>query len=278
MNPDYHEKPPKTIFAKKSLGQNFLTDKNKIRNIVSALDLKNGDTVIEIGPGHGEITKELGIRSKGLGIKIIAIEKDERLAEKFREDIKTDGNNIEIITGDALKILPQLVINHLLQTTHYKLVGNIPFYITGFLLRVLSELDKKPDTMVLTLQKEVAERICARSPKMNLLAASVQYWANPEIVEIIPKKYFNPIPKVDSAVIRMTMKKPERKKDRQENYYKFIKILFKQPRKTILNNLSVKKGSAEANIGKLRNLGIDPALRPQDLSTENIAQLSESWL
>ncbi|MGC9610757.1 MAG: 16S rRNA (adenine(1518)-N(6)/adenine(1519)-N(6))-dimethyltransferase RsmA [Minisyncoccia bacterium] len=272
----YHKKESQTTSAKKSLGQNFLTDKNKIKNIVAALDLKDNDTVIEIGPGHGELTNELITFNKEL--RMIAIEKDEKLAGTLREDAKISENNIEIITGDVLKVLPLLVKSHKLQVIGYKLVGNIPYYITGFLLRIISELEIKPEVTVFTVQKEVAERICAKPPKMNLLAASIQIWARPEIVGIIPKKYFNPQPKVDSAIIKLTTNNHKPTTKEVENYYKFIKILFKQPRKTILNNLNGKKTGSKTLAEKISALGVDPASRPQDLPLEKIAELSNYGL
>src|SRR4030043_2274654 len=165
----------KKIRAKKSLGQNFLMNKFKLRKIADALEFKKGDTIIEIGPGHGELTKE--IRNKNKEVKIITIEKDEKLAKDLKNKIynlKLD-KNIEVIEGDALKILPTLNTKYKIQNKKYKLVGNIPYYITGYLLRILGGLKLKPSIIVLTIQKEVAQRICVRPPHMNLLAASVQF-------------------------------------------------------------------------------------------------------
>ena len=182
--------------SKKSLGQNFLLNKEKIKEIVGALDVKSGDTVVEIGPGHGEITRELRIRNKEL--RIIAIEKDENLARNLEDGIGDEKT--KIIEGDVLKMLPSIIHNSLFKIQDYKLVGNIPYYITGFLLRTISELKNKPSITVLTVQKEVAKRICG---EMSLLSASVRYWAEPEIIGIIPKSDFSPQPKVDSAIIRL---------------------------------------------------------------------------
>ena len=278
--------------SKKSLGQNFLLNKEKIKEIVGALDIKSGDTVIEIGPGHGELTKE--IKNQISNIKIIAIEKDERLAEELKNEMGIYGDRIEIIAGDALEVITKLKIKN------YKIMGNIPYYITGFLLRTISGLKNKPSVTVLTVQKEVAERICggiypvrnlaraARAPEgsarrvisngMNLLAASVRYWAEPEIIGIIPKSDFSPQPKVDSAIIRL--KTIDRKQEigsevkDSENYYKFIKILFKQPRKTILNNL-FKTGKNKKEIEKvLKENGVNPNDRAQNLEVADIKKIS----
>lgn len=263
------------LMAMKYLGQHFLINKEKIGRIVEALDLKSGDTIVEIGPGHGELTRELRIKNKEL--RIIAIEKDKNLAENLKKK-SARAQNIKIINEDILQILPQIPKSYILNPKSYKIVGNIPYYITGYLLRILGELKKKPSLIVLTIQKEVAERICVKPPKMNLLAASVQFWAEPEIIGYIPKKDFKPQPKVDSAVIKLT---PKTQNLTPKTYYSFIKILFKQPRKTILNNLEsgiknleFRKENREKIKEKLESMGINPFGRPQELSIKQIIELS----
>lgn len=318
------------------LGQHFLINKKKLRKIVDALELRSGDVVLEIGPGHGELTSEIVSKFQSLKVekfKIIAIEKDKNLAKSLKEKFKGEGNidpvrdrtskmsdgrfqrpisnGVEIIEGDALKLLPQLTCDLRLTTNDYKIVGNIPYYITGYLLRILGELENlegrqvsygasKPSLIVLLIQKEVAERIVAKPPKMNLLAASVQFWAKPEIIGNVSKKDFRPTPKVDSAIIKLTpitfqllsqlkcnedYNKKYEENDYNYRYYKFIKIFFKQPRKTILNNLvsgvkcqvsGIK--NKEEIIEKLRKLKVNPFDRPQDLSVEQIIKLSTSTI
>lgn len=184
----------------KYLGQHFLINKDKLREIIEALDLKDGDTVIEIGPGHGELTD--GIMNYESGIRVIAIEKDKNLATSLREKF-LHNKNIQIIQGDVLDVLSSIIHNSSFIIQNYKIVGNIPYYITGYLLRILGELEEKPSLIVLTVQKEVAERVCAEPPRMNLLAASVQFWAKTEIVGYISKKDFQPAPEVDSAIIKL---------------------------------------------------------------------------
>lgn len=250
------------------LGQHFLKNKAKLRKIVDTLELKEGDAVIEIGPGHGELTSEIILKFKSLNIekyKIIAIEKDKELVKNLKEKFIQD-KNIEISEGDALKILPFKIQN-------YKIVGNIPYYITGYLFRILSELEKKPFLIVLLIQKEVAERICAKPSKMNLLAASVQFWAEPKIIGNVGKKDFRPQPKVDSTIIKLSIKNQESIIN-NERYYRFIKILFKQPRKTILNNLRPIINNQRFLIEKLEEIGVNPQARPQNLSIEQIIKLS----
>ena len=253
----------------KKLGQHFLTNKTKLQKIVGALDLRADDSVIEIGPGHGELTNEL--RIKNYELKIIAIEKDEELVRYLQEKFAQD-KNIEIIEGDILKILPEFAKSR-------KIVGNIPYYITGHLLRIIGELKNKPSLVVLTVQKEVAERICAPSQtntgkkgRMNLLAASVQFWAEPEIIDYIPKTDFQPQPEVDSAIIKLAI--GNQSLANSKDYYELIKIIFKQPRKTILNNLRATNKTKEEIIKILGELKTNPADRPQNLSVEQIKELA----
>ncbi len=276
----------------KYLGQHFLINKEKLRKIVEVLKLKDGDVIIEIGSGHGELTSEIVSRfqsSKVKKFKIIAIEKDIRLAVSlellaFRNKLES---KIEIIKGDVLKILPGLTKSCKLKAKSYKIVGNIPFYITGYLLRILGELENKPFLIVLTIQKEVAERVCAKKGDMNLLAASVQFWAKLEIVGYISKKDFQPEPEVDSAIIKFNIRKSDFRKLSQsisgksdfkkidaDKYYKFIKVLFKQPRKTIINNLRPTTNDPRLLTEKLKSIGVEPNARPQDLSIEQIKELS----
>jgi 16S rRNA (adenine1518-N6/adenine1519-N6)-dimethyltransferase len=274
----------------RKLGQHFLKDKRVLRKIVEALEIKDGDAIVEIGPGHGELTLEI-IRQRTLSsqrenqrmekeeqlVKIIAIEKDQDLAKRLKLKIQNLGlKNIQIIEGDALKVLPLLTKNWLSKSgikNQYKLVGNIPYYITGYLLRLLGELQRKPELIVLTLQKEVAQRLCAKPPKMNLLAASVQFWATPTIAGVVNRKAFNPPPEVDSAVIKLVPKTVDKKAARQ--YYELIKIIFKQPRKTVLNNLSAGIELTREDVAlELGKHGVDPTARPQDLSISDLISLS----
>lgn len=244
----------------RKLGQHFLINEEALKKIAGALEIVSSDTVIEIGSGHGELTKHL-IRFNPQ--KIIAVEKDRKLSRR----LKTLFPNIEIIEGDILKILADLPYST-------KIIGNIPYYLTGQLLRQLSELPQKPLNIVLTLQKEVGLRLTANPPKMNLLAASVQYWAKPEILGFIPKTDFQPAPKVDSVIIQLKpLAKPTDKKG-DKKYYQLLKIIFKQPRKTILNNLSFGFKKNKGEIKKIIELlGVNPLSRPQNLTIEDIIKL-----
>lgn len=271
------------------LGQHFLINKRQLRKFVGALEIKPGDTIIEIGPGHGELTLLLArnFQFPISNFQIIAIEKDKKLVQVLQKKFASD-KNIKIIEGDALKILPELCFKF--QVSGFKITGNIPYYITGRLLRILAELKPKPKLIVLIIQKEVARRIIAKPPRMNLLAASVQFWAEPEIIDYIPKRDVRPQPKVDSAIITLMPTSAGKQID-ADRYYRLIRLLFKQPRKTIINNLVagikypafanalagrqvLRAKDKEEIIKKLIKFGINPSDRPQNLSIKQIQQLS----
>lgn len=258
-----------------NLGQHFLTDKHALEKIVSFLGLKKNDFVLEIGPGHGELTGQILNNESGIkndGIKIIAIEKDVELAEFLRKKFES-CDNVEIICGDVLKLLPSIIHDSSFITHGYKLIGNIPYYITGKLLRTVGELVRKPDIFVMTIQKEVAERLSAKPPRMNRLAASVQFWAKPEIALILPRSVFHPAPEVDSATV--VLKPAPARKIKPEDYYGMVRALFSQPRKTILNNISNgMEISKDETRSKLEKAGVDGNSRPQNLSIEDIIKIA----
>ena len=270
--------------TKRYLGQHFLINRSAIKKIIDALDLEARDQIIEIGPGRGALTIPLIRQCKEIGCRVLAIEKDARLVDELKSYARApvdEFKNLEIIRGDALRLVNSLT--HKL--INWKLVGNIPYYITGRLLRILSELPSRPKLIVLTIQKEVAERIVAKPPRMNLLAAITQFWAEPEIVARLKQTDFSPPPKVDSAIIRLNIKyqiSPIRQAQSENiedsEYYKFIKILFKQPRKTVFNNLkSGLKSNTQTILKILKKQGLSGQERPQDLNLELLIKLAVSF-
>jgi 16S rRNA (adenine1518-N6/adenine1519-N6)-dimethyltransferase len=252
------------------LGQHFLKNTAILEKIVDALALADGDRVIEIGSGHGELTAPLVHATQGKRCEIFCIEKDHTLIgelEQFAVDASA-GSRVTIIEGDALKLIPDMVAT--------KIVGNIPYYITGKLLRTVGELEHKPERTVLLIQKEVAERICAAPPDMNRLAASVQFWADAKIIAQVPRNDFSPAPDVDSAVIVLNTKILAGEADPMP-YYRAVRAIFAQPRKTLLNNLSAVAGrtiNKNDLIAQIKKLGLDPDARPQDLSVGQIASVA----
>lgn len=208
----------------KGLGQNFLIDKNVLNKIIEASNIKIEDIILEVGPGIGTLTKELAKKAK----QVVTIEKDETMVEILEETLK-DFHNIEIIQDDILKIDSKI-------PKKYKIVANIPYYLTSPLIRKFLEYKNPPEVMTLMIQKEVAQRICSTPPNMSLLAVSVQFYAEPKIVSYVSKNCFLPAPKVDSAIIKIAPnKKPNIPPDL---FFKVVKAGFSHPRKQLVNNLT----------------------------------------
>jgi 16S rRNA (adenine1518-N6/adenine1519-N6)-dimethyltransferase len=258
------------IYPIKRLGQNFLIDKNVLRKIVEAAELSKNDTVLEVGPGIGNLTIELAKKVK----KVIAVEKDKRMVEILKERLKEERiKNVEIVNEDILKFLPSFKVRR-----SYKVVANIPYYLTSRLIRNLLEIERKPKLIVLMVQKEVAQRICAKPPKMNLLAISVQFYAKPEIVSFVSKNCFWPRPKVDSAIIKISEIKEQKAMNNEELFFKIVKAGFSQPRKQLINNLSKKLGVEKKRVkGWLLKNEISPKERAEALTMENWKALTKSF-
>ncbi len=184
--------------AKKSLGQNFLKSEKALGDIVRAGGLSLGDVVLEIGPGKGALTEKI----LETGAKVIAVEKDQELIpvleEKFAEYV-TKGSLV-LVHEDVLEFNP---LSYKLKAGSFKLIGNIPYYITGAIIRKFLESDPQPTSMTLLVQKEVAERIVARDGKESILSISVKAYGTPHYIDKVPKRYFTPEPKVDSAIIHI---------------------------------------------------------------------------
>lgn len=212
------------IRPSKKLGQNFLIDKSVLKKIINVADLKSDDTVLEIGPGLGILTSELAKRVK----KVIAAEKDKRLCEALKNILK-DYKNVKIVNKD--------ILGFKFQVSSFKLIANLPYYITSPVIRKFLEIKNPPKLMVLMVQKEVAQRICAKPPKMSLLTVAVQFYAKPEIISYVSKKSFYPEPKVDSAIIKILPKAVPNKIDTKK-FFKLVKAGFSSKRKFLINNLS----------------------------------------
>jgi 16S rRNA (adenine1518-N6/adenine1519-N6)-dimethyltransferase len=259
------------------LGQHFLKNHTVLTKIARALAIKPGETVIEIGPGHGELTDAIVASSEKREARIILIERDPALAQYLRDKYK-DTENVEIYEGNALEILPDLITQCSLLDSQfsYVLCGNIPYYLTGFLLRTIGELEHKPNRTIFTIQKEVAERITERAPRMTRLGAAVGAWATPKIIGFISRKDFSPEPEVDSATIEFVTKDNALRGEAARQYEAALHGLFQQPRKTIANNLLSALTIERAEVvEKLRSIGIDPESRPQNLDVKDIAAVSK---
>lgn len=254
--------------ADKRLGQNFLQEASALQKIVAAAEIDEGDTVLEIGAGLGSLTRHLAAAAR----QVIAVELDGRLLAPLRFALN-GYTNVEIIHGDILRLSPA----ELAAAPGYLVVANIPYYITSALLRHLLESEARPRRLVLTVQDEVAERICAATGKMSLLALSVQVYGQAEVAAHIPAGAFYPAPKVDSAVIRVDIfPTPLIPYPLLEAFFRLAKAGFSQKRKTLRNALSaglrIAPGQAES---LLRAAGIDPQRRAETLSVKEWGNLSQ---
>ena len=248
---------------KKSLGQNFLKSGKIAQEIVEAGEVGPEDIVLEVGPGKGILTEELLKKAK----KVVAVEKDEQLAEFLKEKFATEINNgkLEIIFGD---ILQSQISNLKSKKFKYKIIANIPYYITSRFLRTFLESDNQPSLMVLMVQKEVAERIVGRNKLArrrggeSLLSISVKAYGRPEIIRKVPAGYFSPAPKVDSAVLKISGISKEFFQDISEKkFFEIAKKGFSQKRKMLINNLKAQKDDFMA-------CNIDEKARAENLSLE----------
>jgi len=258
----------------KGLGQNFLIDKKVLEKIISAAELKPADVVLEVGPGIGTLTQELAKNSN----EVIAIEKDKTMCKILAETME-NYKNIEIINADILKIL---ALEHYLKIKklkikNYKVVANLPYYITSPVIRKFLESENSPEFMVLMLQKEVAQRICAKPPKMSLLSVSVQFYAEPKIISYVSKNCFWPSPKVDSAIIKISPKRISTLEIRNSKFFTVVKAGFSQPRKQLAGNLSksLKLNREETNKWLAKNK-ISPTQRAETLSVQDWCNLARS--
>ena len=247
---------------KKSLGQNFLKSKSAVRNIVLSGEIISEDTVLEIGPGKGILTQAL----LETPAKIIAVEKDDRLIpelkERFAEEIKKE--KLQIIHGDIL----ETPIENIIPEGNYKVIANIPYYITGALFRLLLESKNPPTRMVVLVQKEVAERIVARDKKESILSLSIKAYGNPKIIERVSKKMFSPVPKVDSAVLLVSeINKSFFENMGERTFFKWIKAGFSQKRKKVIRNLEA-VATKEVLNQIFANLNIDSGSKDEGLTLE----------
>ena len=254
--------------AHKGLGQNFLQDPLALEKIVSAAEIRPTDTVLEIGPGLGSLTRYLAVSSK----QVLAVELDESLLPPFKE-ILSPHKNVQLIHGDILKLSPSDIDLE----DDYVVVANIPYYITSAVIRHLLESESKPRRIVLTVQKEVAQRICAEPGDMSLLALSVQVYGKPRIAAQIPASAFFPAPKVDSAVLVVDIyASPQIKEELLERFFRLIKAGFSQKRKTLRNSLSAGLHISPTEAADfLTRAHIDPQRRAETLSILEWQTLSE---
>ncbi len=247
--------------AKKSLGQNFLKSEKAVKKMVEISGARKGDLILEIGPGLGVLTASL----LAVGANVTAVEKDDALApilaEKFEKEIA--GGQLKLIGGDILEFD--------LEIKNYKVVANIPYYITGQIIRKFLSAKNQPASVTLLLQKEVAERIVSRDGKESLLSLSVKAYGEPKLVEKVPRGAFSPAPSVDSAIVHISNIS---RKNFEKNFFALIHAGFAHKRKQILPNLA-EKFEKEKVIQALKKANISPKARAEDIPLSKWLELGK---
>lgn len=255
------------LYAKKSLGQNFLVDEGALEKVAAAAELNPDDEVLEIGPGLGSLTRHLAQAAR----RVVAVELDDALLPALTHVLRP-FSNVQIVSGDILALSPSSFFLH----PAYKVVANIPYYITSAVVRHLLEAEARPAVMVLTMQREVAERICAAPGDMSLLAVSVQFYAEPRTVARIPAGAFFPKPEVDSAVLRLAARaQPAVAVPNVDDFFRVVKAGFSQKRKQLRNSLSgglrLEPTAVDDWMGRA---GLDPKRRAETLTLEEWGALA----
>lgn len=260
------------LYADKRLGQNFLLDDRLLEKVVQAAGVTSQDTVLEIGAGLGNLTRHLAVCAR----RVVAVELDGRMIPALTEVLRP-FDNIQLIAGDILAQNPgELFAN---EPNGYLVVANIPYYITSAVIRHLLSSKPRPRRIVLTIQREVAERICAKAGDLSLLALSVQVYGIPSIDLRIPAGAFYPPPKVDSAIVSIAIQpRPVLPEEDLDLFFRLAKAGFGQKRKTLRNSLSAGLGiSGERAAALLASANIDAQRRAETLSLDEWGALVREW-
>ncbi len=254
-----------SLTPSKKYGQNYLISDAPIKKMIEAGELTSEDTVVEIGPGFGVLTLAMAPLVK----KVVAFEIEKKL-EGYWDEKQEEYPNVEVVWGNALKMLET---GSWKRESNYKVLANLPYQITSHAIRTLLELEQKPERIIIMVQKEVAERMCAGAGDMSVLAASVQYYGTPEIVTHVASGSFWPAPKVDSAVVSITniQDRPNAKQ-----FFRFVRAGFTNKRKQLWKNLSVGlQLSGDETKAALREVMGNEKVRAEELSVDDWAQLIE---
>ncbi len=259
------------LIPKKSLGQNFLIDDTAIQRIVEGAGVQPTDTVLEIGPGLGSLTRYLAVNAK----RVVTVELDQKLIPVLNEVI-SPYDNVEVIHGDMLKLNPNVIMGD----DPFICIANIPYYITSALMRHLLEAKVRPERVVFTMQKEVAERIIAAKGKMSLLSLSVHVYGSPTRVAKIPAGAFFPTPSVDSVTLRVDLyPEPRIPMAQIDQFFRLAKAGFSQKRKNLRNSLSGGLHlSKEETVKMLEQADIAPTRRAETLSLDEWSRLTTIFL
>jgi 16S rRNA (adenine1518-N6/adenine1519-N6)-dimethyltransferase len=253
---------------RKGLGQHFLVDEEVLGVILAAADITPGDIIVEVGPGLGILTEALAKKAGG----VIAIELDDKLAALLKKTLAS-FNNVTIVNDDVLNIEPGELLKRQ-RSPDYKVVANLPYYITSPVLRHFLEAEAKPKVMVVMVQAEVARAIAARPGDMSLLSVSVQFYGQPEIVSRVPAQSFYPAPEVDSAVLRISLYPRPAVAVEEGGFFELVRAGFAAPRKQLANSLAQGLGlPKELILPLLEKAEIDGQRRAETLTLEEWARL-----
>jgi 16S rRNA (adenine1518-N6/adenine1519-N6)-dimethyltransferase len=265
------------LHARKGLGQHFLVDGSQIKQILLAAELGPTDSVIEVGPGLGTLTRSLADNSR----RVVAVEKDEHLATLLRDTFAAYGN-VTIINRDILEVDLSAVIREYLPSLGppaYKVVANLPYYITSPVLRFFLEAGVKPQIMVVMVQKEVARQITAKPGDMSLLSVAIQLYGEPRIVRYVPARSFYPAPAVDSAILKIVVFPKPRVDVETASFFTLARAGFSAARKQIANPLAHALDRSKDDVLALLNrAGIDPRRRAETLSIEEWGRLWQEYV
>ncbi len=257
------------LHPKKGLGQSFLVDEGAVLRVIAAADLEPSDVVIEIGPGLGALTRHLA----PLVQRVVAVEIDERLMPVLRDQMRGAGN-VDLVLGDILDHDPAALVG----AGPYKVVANLPYYITGAILRHLLSTAPRPAQMVLTVQLEVAQRLAAEPGQMSLLAVSVQFYGRVRQMARLKAGSFFPRPEVESAVVRVDLAaEPTVAVADEALFFRLVKAGFSQRRKQLHNSLRAGLSGLNDTQVALEAVGIDPRRRAETLGLEEWARLT-NWI
>ncbi|MFH2104648.1 MAG: 16S rRNA (adenine(1518)-N(6)/adenine(1519)-N(6))-dimethyltransferase RsmA [Parcubacteria group bacterium] len=258
------------LIVNKRLGQNFLIDQSVVTKIITAADISQQDTILEVGPGLGALTEAIAGRAS----RVIAVEKDRQLATHLNKRFSRQ-ENIEILSQDIFKLNFTAAG---LKDRNYKIVANLPFYITSHFLRFILEAEAKPIELILIVQKEVAKRVVAGPGGHSLLSLSVQFYGEPKMIATIDRRSFYPPPAVEAAILKIKVhSRPAIKIDDTENFFCLLKIGFASRRKQLHNNLAAGyKISGQEAQKILMSANLDPTRRAETFSLNEWEKLYNS--
>jgi 16S rRNA (adenine1518-N6/adenine1519-N6)-dimethyltransferase len=257
--------------ARKRLGQRFLVDGSVLRRILSAAEITPQDVIVEVGSGLGIMTAELA----KLAGWVVAVELDDNLAAMLKQNLAS-FSNVTVINKDILKIDPASLLKEPgIPTPRYKVVANLPYYITSPTLRHFLEAAVKPERMIVMVQKEVARQIVAKPGDRSVMSIAVQFYGKPGIVDYVPARAFYPAPRVDSAILRIDVHlQPPVPVTDEKSFFEVVRAGFTQPRKQIANSLAQGSGLSKAEVRtRLEKAGVAPERRAETLTLEEWAKL-----